>query len=67
MCINGISCLPNVTYIGQCNMEKLSKCYLAHVVGVTCRLEPVKSKLQYVEDCQKVYNLYVRPNDYLVN
>ncbi|CAG2204139.1 unnamed protein product [Mytilus edulis] len=42
MCINGISCLPNVTDIGQCNMEKLSKCYLAHVVGVTCRLEPVK-------------------------
>ncbi|CAC5380214.1 unnamed protein product [Mytilus coruscus] len=42
MCIGGISCLLNVTDIGQCNLKKPSKCYLAHVVGVTCRLGPVK-------------------------
>ncbi|XP_052064975.1 scavenger receptor cysteine-rich type 1 protein M130-like [Mytilus californianus] len=42
MCIGGISCLLNVTDIGQCKLKKPSKCFLAHVVGVTCRLEPVK-------------------------
>ncbi|CAC5411865.1 unnamed protein product [Mytilus coruscus] len=42
MCIEGISCLLNVTDIGQCILKKPSKCFLAHVVGVTCRLEPVK-------------------------
>ncbi|CAC5372557.1 unnamed protein product [Mytilus coruscus] len=41
-CIYGISCFPNVTDIGQCHIVEQKKCYSPHVLGVTCRLEPVK-------------------------
>ncbi|CAG2190740.1 PRSS12 [Mytilus edulis] len=41
-CIYGISCFPNVTDIGQCQIIKEKKCYSPHVLGITCRLEPVK-------------------------
>ncbi|CAC5380215.1 unnamed protein product [Mytilus coruscus] len=42
MCIVGISCLLNVTDIGQCNLDRPYKCHNGHVIGATCRLEPVK-------------------------
>ncbi|XP_052064963.1 egg peptide speract receptor-like [Mytilus californianus] len=41
-CIYGISCFPNVTDIVQCQIIKQKKCYSPHVLGITCRLEPVK-------------------------
>lgn len=54
MCIGEISCLPNVTDIGQCYLDRPYKCHHGHVIGVTCRLVPVKSKYQYVEEYQNV-------------